>query len=147
MSNFVSAAALLPVLLALSAGASFGTWPIPTAASHVPAGATTFVMAFITVLMMVPVIRWQGGWPVATPKAWGLVATGGVIQTVGIISMVMLAALTFGSGKFPDFFVIALVAQVCVAAVLKWMQGGFTTRHAVGFAAAAVVAIAMGKID
>jgi hypothetical protein len=57
----------------------------------------------------------------------------------------MLALLTLKSNNFPDFFVICLVTQVCASAVIKGVGSGFTLRHLIGFTAAAVVAIAMGK--
>ena len=120
----------------------FVTWPLPIEASKVPVAPSMAIVGAVYFIVMTLVTVAMGAWPSAN-GSYRLVIAGSLISLLGTSLMGVLVFATVPTGKFPDYFLICLVAQIATVLVLKVFGGTpMNIWHVIAFTGAAVVAIA-----
>ena len=150
MTNLLASLTAMPFFLpALSVliAVCFVTWPLPIEASKMPVGVSMMMVGIVYAVLMIPLVGWQGGWPTGmASSAYRLVLLGGVISLLGTSCMALLIFLTAPAGKYPDYFLICLMAQVVTIFVMKLYGGNpLNGWHAVAFIGAGIVTFASWK--
>ena len=102
-------------VLASTAGASFGVWPIIFGLGHVNGVYGAAVMALVTLVVTGPISVASGNVTTA-PLALTATIVAGAIQTLGIIAMSKLAE-TAPAADLPRYMGFAFIVQLCVPVV------------------------------
>ncbi len=105
-------------ILAATAGISFGAWPYLQGASGVGGTTAALWMAVVTVAVTAPMayMGWYGS--VNGNANVSLLVAGGLIQTLGIVAMAMLAQQSPTVADMSRYMALGFVINACVPVVV-----------------------------
>lgn len=115
-------------ILALIAGTSFGTWPFLSGPSGYGGTTAAAWMALSTIVVAAPLSYM--GWfaPAVDEKAsMTMLMVGGLIQTLGIVAMAMLAAQAQDATERSQAMALAFVVNAAVPVVVFFATQGYTS--------------------